>query len=57
MGLLNQSLTPGRTTLVEAVNVLLGTIGEAPVATLEDEQNAEAAMAERVILEDRKSVV
>lgn len=39
---------------MEAVNVLLGTIGEAPVATLEDEQNAEAAMAERIILELHK---
>jgi len=54
VGLLNQSLTPGRTNLVEAVNVLLGAIGESPVATLEDEQNAEAMMAERVILELHK---
>jgi hypothetical protein len=50
----NQAVTPGRTTLLEAVNVLLATIGEAPVATLEDEANAEAVMAERTILEFHK---
>jgi hypothetical protein len=54
MGLANQSVTPGRTTLLEAVNVLLANIGEAPVATLEDEQNAEAGVAERTILELHK---
>jgi hypothetical protein len=54
MGIANQGVTPGRTTLVEAVNVLLSNIGEAPVATLEDDQNAEAAVAERTILEFHK---
>lgn len=54
MGLANQSVTPGRTTLLEAVNVLLANIGETPIATLEDEQNAEAGVAERTILELHK---
>jgi len=54
MGLANQGVTPGRTTLLEAVNVLLANIGEAPVATLEDESNAEAGVAERTILELHK---
>jgi hypothetical protein len=54
VGLANQSVTPGRTTLLEAVNVLLANIGEAPVGTLEDEQNAEAGVAERTILELHK---
>ena len=54
MGLANQAVTPGRTTLLDAVNVLLGNIGEAPVDTLENEQVAEARMAERTILEFHK---
>ena len=51
MGTANQAVTPGRTTLVEAVNVLLANLGEAPIVTLEDPQNGEAAVAERTILE------
>jgi hypothetical protein len=51
MGTANQSVTPGRTTLVEAVNVLLANLGEAPIVTLEDSQNTESAVAERTILE------
>lgn len=54
MGTANQSLTPGRTTLLEAVNVLLENIGEAPVDTLENEQIAEARIAERTLLEFHK---
>tara|TARA_R100000458_G_C8231745_1_gene213249 strand:+ start:216 stop:875 length:660 start_codon:yes stop_codon:yes gene_type:complete len=51
MGSANQSVTPGRTTLLEAVNICLQNIGEQPVNSLENEQIAEAAMAERTILE------
>jgi hypothetical protein len=54
MGTANQSLTPGRTSLLEAVNVLLENIGEAPVETLENEQVAEARIAERTLLEFHK---
>lgn len=51
MGTANQAATPGRTTLVEAVNVMLQTIGEQPVSTLEGQQVSEASMAERTLLE------
>ena len=51
MGLANQSVIPGRTTLLEAVNICLQNIGEQPINSLENEQIAEAAMAERTILE------
>jgi len=51
MGLANQAITPGRTTLLEAVNVCLAVIGEAPVNTLETQQVGEAAQAERTLLE------
>lgn len=54
MGIANQSVTPGRTTLLDAVNVLLENIGEAPVQTLEDEQVTEARVAERTLLEFHK---
>jgi hypothetical protein len=54
MGLANQSKTPGRTTLLEAVNVCLSNIGEAPVDTLETQQVAEARIAERTLLEFHK---
>jgi len=54
MGSANQSVTPGRTTLLDAVNVLLENIGEAPVETLENEQVAEARVAERTLLEFHK---
>jgi hypothetical protein len=36
MGLANQGVTPGRTTLLEAVNICLQNIGEQPVNSLED---------------------
>ena len=51
MGLANQSVTPGRTTLLDAVNICLQNIGEQPVNSLENEQLVEAAMAQRTILE------
>ena len=54
MGLANQALTPGRTTLLEAVNICLQNIGEQPVNSLEDQQVVEATMAERTILEFHK---
>ncbi len=54
MGLANEAVTPGRTSLLEAVNICLSNIGEAPMATLEDTQNLEAATAERTILEFHK---
>jgi hypothetical protein len=54
MGSANQSATPGRTTLLDAVNVLLANIGEQPVNTIDDPQLVEAAVAERTILELHK---
>ncbi len=54
MGSANQSLTPGRTTLLDAVNVLLANIGEQPVNSIEDPLLAEAAVAERTLLELHK---
>jgi len=50
----NQAVTPGRTTLLEAVNTLLAVIGEQPVNTLETQQIVEASMAERTLLEFHK---
>jgi hypothetical protein len=54
MGLENQGVTPGRTTLLEAVNICLAAIGEQPVNTLENQQVLEARTAERTILEFHK---
>ena len=51
MGLANQGITPGRTTLLEAVNTLLENIGEMPVDTLDNQQVQDARVAERTILE------
>ena len=51
MGLDKQSQAPGRTTLLEAVNICLQNIGEQPVNTLETQQINEAAQAETTILE------
>lgn len=51
MGLANQGKTPGRTTLLEAVCVLLENIGEMPVDSLEGQQVHDARVAERTILE------
>lgn len=49
-----QSATPGRTTLLDAVNVLLTNIGEMPVDSLENQQIQDARMAERTLLEFAK---
>jgi hypothetical protein len=54
MGVENQSATPGRTTLLDAVNVVLMNIGEQPVSTLENQQVLEARTAEATILELHK---
>lgn len=51
MGLANQGRTPGRTTLLEAVNTLLESIGEQPVDQLDNQQIQDARVAERTILE------
>lgn len=49
--LANQAATPGRTTLLEAVNTLLAVIGEQPVNSIDTQQIVEASMAERTLLE------
>lgn len=54
MGVANQGVTPGRTSLLEAVNVVLMNIGEQPVNTLENQQVLEARTAEATILEMHK---
>lgn len=54
MGFANQSKTPTKTTLLEAVNICLQNIGEQPVNTLENQQLVEAMMAESTILEFHK---
>jgi len=54
MGIKNQSVTQGRTTLLDAVNVLLANIGEQPINSLETEQIDESKQAERTILEFHK---
>jgi hypothetical protein len=54
MGLSNQGKTPGRTTLLDGVNVCLEAIGEMPVDTLDREQVGDARTAERILLEFHK---
>lgn len=54
MPIANQAITPGRTTLLEAVNVLLGVIGEQPVNSIDTQQIVEASWAERTLLEFHK---
>jgi hypothetical protein len=51
MGLSNQGKTPGRTTLLSAVNTLLECIGEMPVDSLDGQQLQDARIAESTILE------
>ena len=51
MGLTNQGVTPGRTTLLQAVNAMLTTIGEMPLDSLEREQVGDARIAESTLLE------
>ena len=54
MATAQQSQTPGRTTLLEAVNTLLMNIGEMPVSSLENQQIQDARMAEQTLLEFHK---
>lgn len=54
MGFAQQEKAPGRTSLLDAVNVCLENIGEQPVDTLENEQIQDARIAERTILEVHK---
>lgn len=54
MGIANQAVTPGRTSLLNAVNVLLENIGEQPINSLETEQVMDARVAERTLLEFHK---
>ncbi len=54
MGSAQQSAIPGRTTLLEAVNVLLENIGEMPVSSLDDQQIQDARMAQQTLLEFAK---
>jgi hypothetical protein len=46
--------TPGRTTQLQAVNIMLDTIGEQPVNTLEEQQISEARQALTVLEEFHK---
>ena len=54
MGSSQQSATPGRTTLLDATNVLLRNIGEMPVDSLENQQIQDARIAEQTLLEFHK---
>ena len=54
MALTQQAATPGRTTLLDAVNVLLTNIGEMPVDSLQNQQIQDARVAERTLLEFAK---
>jgi hypothetical protein len=54
MGSAQQAAIPGRTTLLDAVNVLLTNIGEMPVDSLENQQIQDARMAEQTLLEFAK---
>lgn len=49
-----EATTPGRTTLLDAVNVLLTNIGEMPVDSLQNQQIQDARVAERTLLEFAK---
>lgn len=51
---LKQDLTPGRTTLLDGVNTMLRSIGEAPVENLADQTVAEALNARDTLLEFHK---
>ena len=54
MGSQAQAKPQGRTTLLDAVNICLENIGEAPVDTLENEQIQDARVAKRTVLEVHK---
>ena len=49
-----ESVTPGRSTFVDAVNVLLTNIGEQPVNNLANQEAQEVRMAERTLREFQK---
>jgi hypothetical protein len=49
-----QAKTPSRTTLLEAVNVCLGVIGEAPVESLDEPEIIDAKLALETLLEVHK---
>lgn len=52
--MLEQNLTPGRTTLLEGLNTMLRAIGEAPVNSVEDQTVTEAIVARDTLLEFHK---
>jgi len=54
MSLVAQSTAQGRTSLLDAVNICLENIGEAPVDTLDNEQIQDARVAQRTCLEVHK---
>lgn len=54
MGLAEQAKTPGRMTLLDGVNVMLESIGEMPVDSIEDSTAAECHIAARALLEIHK---
>lgn len=54
MGSIRQTTIPGRTSLLDAVNVLLRNIGEMPVDSLENQQIQDARIAEQTLLEFAK---
>ena len=54
MGIANEKVTPGRTSLLDGVNILLESIGEQPINTLDTEQIQDARIAERTLLEFHK---
>ena len=54
MGSQAQAKPQGRTTLLDAVNICLENIGEAPVDTLDNEQIQDARVAQRTVLEVHK---
>lgn len=51
MGLEQQAITPGRSTLLDAVNVCLSAIGEAPVNTVDNPEVVDAKIALDTVLE------
>lgn len=54
VGQAQQAATPGRTTLTEGVNILLETIGEMPVSSIENTTASEVWVASRALLEVHK---
>jgi hypothetical protein len=54
MGLEQQAATPGRSTLLDAVNTCLACIGEAPVNTVDDPEIVDAKVALSAVLEKHR---